>query len=86
MEGNPELGSQPNPTANIRMKYSPSQNVGTEAANMAPPEAIWSTQVPWRMAATTPIGTPITTIQTMVISARRMLVSAPSPMTDSTGA
>ena len=53
---------------------------------MAAPERPWSSHVPWRIAAIMPIGTPMSMIQIMVMLASRMLVSAPSAMTDVTGA
>jgi len=52
---------------------------------MAPPEASWSTQVPCRVADSTPMGMPSRMIQTIVSSASRMEVSAPPAMTSITG-
>ena len=84
-DGNPELGNHPSVTEKIMIKYRPSQNVGTDAASIAPLEVTWSTHVPCFVADRTPIGKPNKMIQTIVIDARRIEVSAPLAMTDKTG-
>lgn len=60
--------------------------MGIEAISIAAPDSPWSSQVPCRTAAIMPIGTPMSVTQIIVMVASKALVSAPSAITDSTGA
>ena len=84
-EGNPDVGNHFKSTANHIISINPSQNAGTDAANIAVTVAIWSTAVLTFAAAIIPIGNAKIKINVAAIKPRNIVVSRRSRINGSTG-